>query len=312
VNGQQTHVGRNRIHNPGFQVRQRGNGPFTAGYSADRWLLQSVNDTVSFSCVAIADAGRTAIGDEAAIWALSNTFTGNAGATSYNYIEQRIEDPRQFAGKNCTLSFWAIAGAGTPKLGINYLQSFGTGGSPSGAVRQATGASVTLSTTWTRYTVPLFIPSLAGKTFGTNNDQFFGIELWYSAAANAAAISGNIGVQSGSISLWGVQFEVGSIATPLEKPDYRYDLANCQRFYSTMNFSIGGYNTAGNAIWQTVSFPQTMRAPPTANAAGGSTVNASGVAIAALGPSSAQGSATATATGPLSWTGTTLIFSADL
>ena len=44
----------------------------------------------------------------------------------------------------------------------------------------------------------------------------------------------NVGVQSGSIAIWGVQLEIGSVATPLEKPDPQQDLAKCQRFYQTL------------------------------------------------------------------------------
>src|SRR5208282_354029 len=42
-------TGRNKLHNPLFRVQQRGLGPWTGAgnYTADRWLLGLVNDTVS-------------------------------------------------------------------------------------------------------------------------------------------------------------------------------------------------------------------------------------------------------------------------
>ena len=47
-----------------------------------------------------------------------------------------------------------------------------------------------------------------------------------------ATRAGNIGVQSGTVYLWGVQLEIGSVATPL---DYggtpQQQLAQCQRFF---------------------------------------------------------------------------------
>jgi hypothetical protein len=75
--------------------------------------------------------------------------------------------------------------------------------------------------------------------------------------------AGNIGVQSGTINLWGVQLEIGSVATPLEKPDPRYDLANCQRFYQLGGVGMYGYASAGSWIGGVVNLPVLMRATPT-------------------------------------------------
>ena len=89
------------------------------------------------------------------------------------------------------------------------------------------------------------------------------LNIFYSAGATNAVLAGSPGVQSGGIWLWGVQLEVGSVATPLEKPDPRYDLANCQRFYQTGTFSISAYATAGMGAWAPLLFPVLMRGGPT-------------------------------------------------
>ena len=52
------------------------------------------------------------------------------------------------------------------------------------------------------------------------------------------------GVQSGNVWIWGVQLEVGSAATPLEKVDTQQELAICQRFYQTGIFNLSGYTGA--------------------------------------------------------------------
>src|SRR5580765_761058 len=160
-------VGRNYLHNSMFNVAQRGVGPFAGlgNYTLDRWFLSGATDTVSVTQQGLADSYRAAIGDEAAKFALANTFTGNAAAGAYTEIYQGIEDVRRLAGKTITLSFYALCGSGTLKLGVNYMQAFGSGGSPSGVVwANATGQSVTLSTTFTRYSITTTIPSVAGKT----------------------------------------------------------------------------------------------------------------------------------------------------
>ena len=236
----QGNVGRNVIHNPMMAVAQRGGGPFTAfaAYTLDRWYLNGNLDTASVIYATLADSDRSQIGDEAANACLQNTFTGNAGAAAFNSVSQYIEGVRRLAGKSVTVSFWARAWAGTPKLGINLYQSFGTGGSPSaGGWVLATGAAVTLSTTWTRYSTTVAMPSVAGKTLGTNNNDSTVLVFPHSSGSNSNAIYGNIGVQSGTVQLWGIQLEIAAPGqtqpTPLERIEYADDLRHCQRFFET-------------------------------------------------------------------------------
>ena len=61
-------VGRNLIHNPMFNIAQRGGGPFTtAGATTlDRWLMTFSGDTLSVATLALSDTDRSQIGDEAA------------------------------------------------------------------------------------------------------------------------------------------------------------------------------------------------------------------------------------------------------
>jgi hypothetical protein len=70
-------------------------------------------------------------------------------------------------------------------------------------------------------------------------------------------------VQSGTINLWGVQLEIGSVATPLEKPDPQQDLAKCQRFYQVGKVKLGGPGTAGVGNSYSYALPVVMRAIPT-------------------------------------------------
>jgi hypothetical protein len=297
-------VGRNKLHNSMFNVAQRGQGPFTSGgYTADRWSISSnAPDVLSFSLVGISDADRTAIGDDAISWMLQNTFTGSGTAGAYHFLFQRIEGLRRLASRTVILSFWARATAGTPKLGINAAQNFGTGGSPSTqVVVLATGNSVTLSTTWTRYTSTIVLPSVAGKTFGTVGDDNTQLEFWYSSGATLAARSGNIGMQTGTIQLVGVQLEIAQPGqtqpTPLEKPDPVMQLQQCQRFYQTIYASLRApAPTAGNIFDNNVAFAA-MRAIPTAALITAGTVgNATSIGLV-LNASSGRFEVTAVAAG---------------
>lgn len=289
-------VGRNLIHNPLFNIAQRGAGPFTTGYTQDRWSLGVTTDIVSVITAIIGDAGRTQIGDEEAIQCLANTFTGNAAAGAFNLVSQQIESLRRLAGKTVTVSFWAVANSGTPKLGVSIDQLFGTGGSPSAAVL-GNGLAVTVSTTWTRYTLTFGIPTIIGKTLGTNNDHSTSLRFWFSSGATNAVRSGNVGVQSNGISIWGVQLEVGSIATPLEKPDPQQDLAKCQRFYQTGSAQIAAYNTTGAGISYNVPFRVTMRGTPTMAVSAPSVINTGTPTAPSAGTNEFQFQALVTLTG---------------
>jgi hypothetical protein len=293
-------IGRNYLDNPLLAIAQRGAGPFTAsGYTLDRWLLNANLDTVSITQAAIADAGRTAIGDEEAAVALLNTFAGNAGAGAITLVSQRVENIRRLAGKTVTLSFWAQAQTAGLKLGANVTQNFGTGGSPSPSVTAlSTGVQVVLTTSWARYTATIAIPSAAGKTFGTNGDHFTGIQIYFSSGATSNAIAGNIGVQAGTISLWGLQLEIGSTATPLEKRAPTDDLRRCQRHYQTSQLIQGGYGSAGVAAYFSSNLPVTMRgsAPVVTPAAVGLT-NCGTLTAGSYGTSAVWLSAVVTATG---------------
>ena len=258
----QNNVGRNLLHNPMFGIGQRGAGPFTTFvYTMDRWAMFGATDIFSVTQSALADAGRAVIGDEQAVLSLSNNFVGNAGAGAFHGVQQKIENIQRLSNKTITVSFWAAAFSGTPRLGVSIDQFFGTGGSPSATI-QGVGQSVTLSTAWARYSLTFTVGSSAGKTFGTNNDHFTALNIWFSSGANNAARSGSIGVQTAIINIWGVQLEVGSVMTPLEKPDPRHDLANCQRFYRTGLILWGGYVTATCPYYASTSIAG-MRALPT-------------------------------------------------
>lgn len=280
VAGTQGNVGRNLIHNSMFNVAQRGAGPWTVGgWTADRWMMGFSLDTGTTSISAMSDAARTAIGDEAARSYYAFTFTGNADASSFTVLAQPIEDVRRLAGKTITLSFWAISSAGQ-KFGCCFDQFFGGGGSPSASV-QGAGQSVTLGTSWQRFSMTFAIPSVAGKTIGTAGNDSLWMNFWFSAGSASNTRSGNIGVQSGTINIWGVQLEIGSVATPLEKPDPQVDLANCQRFYQTGQVYQASYGLAGAGFQMSRAFPVPMRAAPSVVVLSQTNSNINGFAIAA-------------------------------
>jgi hypothetical protein len=255
-------TGRNYLHNGLMNIAQRGAGPWsTVSYTADRWWINLSGDTSSAAINAAVDADRSSIGDEACRYTLGVSIVGTAAATALTAIQQRIESVRRLAGKTVTVSFWANATAGL-RLGVSLDQGFGTGGSPSPEV-DGNGQAVTLTSAYARYSLTFVLPSAAGKTLGTNGNDWTALNFWYSSGSTNAVRSGNVGVQSGGINLWGVQLEAGSTATPLEKLDPQQDLAKCNRFFYAGAITSAGYQISGTTIIVPYSLPVNMRGTPT-------------------------------------------------
>jgi hypothetical protein len=250
-------VGRNLVHNAGFRVQQRGAGPWTTAaptYTADRWQMQFQAGTMSTSIVPI--TLPNAIGDETARFALAANVAGGGGSSDYAIICQRLPDVRSLGGKTVTVSFWAMADVGSPKIGLNLYQFFGAGGS---AGVQGAGQSVTISTIWARYSLTFAVASVAPKIIGTGGDDYTRLTFWLSAGTAIGAVSGSTPVQTATFSFWGVQCEVNPAATPFERIDAARDFRNCQQFYQTAGAFLAGYGLINNTVGLSVYLPVPLR-----------------------------------------------------
>jgi hypothetical protein len=280
-------AGRNALHNPGFNVQQRGPGPWASGMTADRWLLQgaTTGGSVLGQVSPMTASTAAAFSDEYAKFNFGATITAGTGAGDAVGLQQNIEDVRRLSGKTVTLSFWAWCNSGTPKVAPELAQVFGSGGSPSAFV-SVPGGAITINTTPTRYSVTLTLPSVSAKIIGTTaGTDYTALTIWLSVGTNNASRASGIGQQSGTFLFWGMQLEVGAQATPLEKPDPQQDLAKCQRFYQTAHFGIRGYYPSAEYLIYNVVFPVTMRVAPTITwGTASSIVNVTGPGVDAVYP----------------------------
>jgi hypothetical protein len=257
-------VGRNLIHNSLFTVWQRGTSFSAGGYTADRWQLSLGPDTGTVSQTVAADSQRASIGDEAVTNLLSVSFTGSAAANGLVQFLQPIEGLRRLAGKTVTVSFWASSNNSSGlKLGVNLYLAYGTGGSPSTNDYFQNAQVLTGVYPWTRYSLTFTVPSLAGKTLGTNNNDATLLVFMFSCGSNSTFYPG-FGAQSGLIQLWGVQCEIGSAMTQLEKIEYADDLRHCQRFYYQGVPPLRGVGSGTTNVGRIAAMhPVPMRAVPT-------------------------------------------------
>jgi hypothetical protein len=230
---------RNAIINPVMDIWQRGtsfSNPATGSYTADRWRIDydgaGGTRTVARNTISLGTNLPSGIQGK---YFMEVTLT-NAGTATAQTISQRVERVNTFAGETITLSAWVRndgGGTGVNTLTARAIQNFGTGGSPSAAVSTTLGtASVTGS--WVRLHVHATLPSISGKTIGSNGDDYLEIKF-------------DLGSQTGRFWLYGVQLEQNSTQTALERRPLQQELALCQRYYEIVGqYQWQGYVTNGS------------------------------------------------------------------
>jgi hypothetical protein len=265
-------AGKNAIINGDFRINQRSftSNTTSGAFNFDRWLQANSGGTFTVTPQTFTPGAAPVAGYEGSTFLRGVTATQSA-VGDFALFEQKIEDVRTFAGSTVTVSFWAKAATGTPKIGLELSQNFGSGGSPSATVNTALGA-VTISTSWTRYSVSVAVPSISGKTIGTTaNTSYVEANSWVSAGSTLATRASSIGIQNNTFDIWGFQIENGSTATAFQTATgtLQGELAMCQRYYyrhtaSTVYNAYGmgsGVGTTGANIF--IQNPITMRTKPT-------------------------------------------------
>jgi hypothetical protein len=264
-------AGKNAIINGDFGINQRAFTSITAGntYGFDRWVVNSDGTGITYTPQTFTLGAAPVAGYEGKNFARLAT-TGQTSASTYSMLCQRIESVRTFAGQTVTVSLWAKAASGTPKVAVELEQIFGSGGSPSAGVTTYAG-QITLSTSWTRYSVTVAVPSISGKTLGTTaGTDYISLNFWTSSGSDFASRTGSLGIQTATIDFWGVQIEDGSVATAFQTATgtIQGELAACQRYYfRTTASSVYTFFCNGNAYNTTqatciLPLPVTLRTAP--------------------------------------------------
>jgi hypothetical protein len=244
---------RNAIINGDFLEWLRGSSQTTNGYgSDDRWHNTHVGSSKTHSRQ-LFTPGQTAVAGEPV--AFSRTVvTSVANASNFVAKQQRIESVRRFAGQTVVLSFSAKADA-SRQLAVDFLQRFGTGGSPSADVAGIGAQKFSLTTSWQRFSAAIAIPSIAGKTLGTAADCLE-LTFWFDAGSSFNARTASLGQQSGTFDIADVQVELGTVATNFERLPPAIVRSLCNRYARQL------YVTAvASGFVQDYSFEQMLAAP---------------------------------------------------
>lgn len=225
------HGFKNRLINGNFDLWQRGtslgSGTGTR-YLADRWQSSSVGTTYTSSQQSFT-LGQIAVPGEPQFFHRI-VVTSVAGAGNFCSFAQRVESVRTFAGQTITLSFWAKADA-SKNIAVEFSQSFGTGGAPSATVTGVGVTTIALTTAFQKFAVTVSIPSISGKTLGTDNNSALDVNFWFDAGSTFNSRTNSLGQQSGTFDIAQVQLEPGSVATAFEQRHIGTELALAQRYY---------------------------------------------------------------------------------
>ena len=255
---------RNVIINGNFDVWQRGISQTSSAYgSDDRWSNLNSGSTKVASRQEFSLGQTDVVGNPK--YYSRTVVTSVAGAGNYVLKRQSVEGVTTFSGETVTFTFWAKADA-NKNIAVEFYQNFGSGGSPSGLVF-IPSQTVSLTTSWAKHSLTFDIPSVSGKTLGTDGADTLSFHFWFDAGSDYNSRTNSLGQQSGTFDIAQVQLEVGDTATPFEHRSYGQELALCQRYYQeciikdrvfcSYNNSSASYG--GSFQWRTV-----MRAAPTA------------------------------------------------
>ena len=236
---------RNRLINGNFGIWQRATifaSPASASYTADRWKIH-YDGTGAFTVSRQAAESLNTPG-----YALKWDQTGAVVGGSYRTLQQPIESVKTLAGKRMAISFKAKA-TGFTSLPVYISQVFGTGGAPSATVDTLVD-TVTLSGTLEEHKIYVDVPTIAGKTLGSNGDDYL-------------AVSFNLPT-SGTfdVTLEEVQVEEG-VVTPFEVRPPEVELSLCQRYFQHVFTGWSGEAISGNLYRGFATTPVCMRKAPT-------------------------------------------------
>ena len=217
------------------------------------------------------------------------TANASPSANNYTFIQHRIEgqDVAQFAkgtagAKQYALSFWVKS----PKTGVHVIQWEDVENS-----RSVQGTyTIASADTWEKHTIifpaetsngitgdnshrmQLYFWLFAGSTYNNGNVASLGT-TWASTGSISRA-SGQVNVfdnTSNNFYITGIQFEVGSYATPFEHALYDDELRKCQVYFNMIGdgTNFGQNKALSDAfMWGTTecdfmyTFPTEMRSTP--------------------------------------------------
>lgn len=265
---------RNLIINGAMQVAQRGTSSTASGYQVlDRIFINHSGGAATVSQEE-ATFGNEVLG-EFKNWMKFDATTGD----NYLGFQTRLEDVRSLKEGTATFSFYAKGtnpNSGSYVVGLQRLPA----GASGSTLDTPLDSTVTITSTWTRYTFTFAVPALGDSVTETANSQ-----LYLYVAQQGTDTS----TDAWELNITGMQLEQGDTATPFEHRSYSDEIQRCKRYYYRID-SAGANGTYyrlcdGMAISAThavgvVRHPVEMRAIPSlSSSAAGTWATWDGVSV---------------------------------
>ena len=243
---------RNVIINGGFDINQRNSSSYSIPgsyesfpYTLDRWQAYRGGTGGTYTVSSVASISGEIPNNEFKQFMRYQCTSAQTGTADVQ-IRQAIEDVRSVSNGTFILSFWARAASAT-NIGVFYEQNFGTGGS---TPVTSSPTTISIETTWSRYSVIWNPESISGKTISATDSKFY---VYFTPPT----------LSTFTLDFWGVQLERGLVATPFEQRPISIELALCQRYYESISYPVH-YAAAlnGTDIYLPVYFKIRKRGTP--------------------------------------------------
>lgn len=206
----------NYIENGNLDVWDKGT-PFAAtGGTANRWKL-----VLGTGAVVSVSRGTHTVGSGSGV-ASGRYYLGfNRGTTgsTASSLQQYVEDVRVFSGQRIAVSFDCRTSVALTELSVFIRQNFGTGGAPSSDVDSAVVVRA-LDDNWKRVTCFFDVPSITGKTIGSNEDSASILVFEWPTAAGATFFH-----------IDRVKIEIASMVTSFVPETLAAASERCRRWY---------------------------------------------------------------------------------
>lgn len=256
VRSNSTSISKNYIINGAFDIWQRGTSFSSGGYKADRWFASGNGTGIGvWKQMSFTPSDKITENSSGKTYLRYEQTIAGSGQTYVELCAQRIEDVRNLAGQQVTVSFWARSSV-SRNIKVDFYQRYDDGGSSVGHNIPA----FSISTSWVRYQKSITLTELsASRTPGVNSN----VELYI--------YTQDLMNTAGTVDIWGVQVELGSTASTFkghtESP--AQELLACQRYYWRRNASTAyaqfahGMQYSTTNVGYLINLPVPMRVFPT-------------------------------------------------
>jgi len=249
----------NKIFNPDFDYWDYATSQTSSGFGSDnRGYNLHVGASKTHSRQAFT-LGQVDVPGNPTYYSRTVVTAGSA-AGDYCLKQYLIENVGTLSGGPCTFSFWVKADS-SKNIATEFIQNFGSGGSPTASVDTLGVTTHSLTTSWQKFTATLNLPSVSGATLGTNGDDRLTLNIWFDAGSTYNSRTNNLGHQSGTFDIARMRLVRGTDDGDNINTDLLLDRMHCNR-YTYKIISVAAYAKFGSGYWDNTTAANVMLQNP--------------------------------------------------